>query len=314
MKLVMINDCAYVGTTLLKYLPEEIKQNHITRTRSFFRKTFGLLFKLIRTNGDIFHVHYLLQDCYLASRLNKTPLIGHAHGSDLRSSLNHPLWGRIVRHNLKNCNKILVSTPDILGIAKEYREDAEYLPNPVDSRLFFPKPLTPSKKKKVLIASNSNWKIKGTDIAIRALSKISKNVEVSIIQYGKDFQKTLSLASSMGLKLNILPKLSHEKIRQYYWESDIVIDRFALGSLGLISLEAISCGRPVLSWVSSKYPENKSFPLIDLIDEKIIAEKIINPPSNLWKRQYKFVKEYHNIKKITKHLLSIYNKLINTKE
>lgn len=311
MKLVMINDCAYVGTTLLKYLPEEIKQNHITRTRNFFRKTFGLLFKLLRTNGDIYHVHYLLQDCYLASRLNKIPLIGHAHGSDLRSSLNHPLWGRIVRHNLKNCNKILVSTPDILEIAKNYRKDAEYLPNPVDSSLFFPKPINSSKKKKVLIASNSNWKIKGTDIAIKALSKISKDVEVSIIQYGKDFQKTLSLSSSLGLKLKILPKLSHEKLNQYYWEADIVIDRFALGSLGLISLEAISCGRPVLSWVSSKYPENKSFPLTDLIDEKLIAETILNTPSNLWRRQYKFVKEYHNIKKITMQLSSIYHKLID---
>lgn len=307
----MINDCAYVGTTLLKYMPADIKQNHITRNRNFFGKTFGLLFKLIRSKADIYHVHYLLQDCYLASRLNKKPLIGHAHGSDLRSSLNHPLWGRIVRHNLKTCNKILVSTPDILEIAKLYRIDAEYLPNPVDSSLFFPKPLIPSKKKKVLLASNSNWEIKGTDIAIRALSKISKEVEVSIIKYGKDFNKTLSLASSLGLKLKILPKLSHDKLNQYYWEADIVIDRFALGSLGMVSLEAISCGRPVLSWVSSEYPENRTFPLRDLLDEEMIAETILNPLSDLWKQQYNFVKENHNIEKITSRLSSLYNKFTN---
>ena len=144
----MINDCAYVGTTLLKYMPEYIKQNHITRTRNFFRKTFGLLFKLIKTKGDVYHVHYLLQDCYLASRLNKTPLIGHAHGSDLRSSLNHPIWGRIVRHNLKNCNKIIVSTPDILKIAKRYRKDADICLIQLIPAYFFPNHLFLQKREK----------------------------------------------------------------------------------------------------------------------------------------------------------------------
>lgn len=305
----MINDCAFVGATLLKYLPEEIKQNHLTRSRSFFNKTFGLLFKLLKSKGDIYHVHYLLQDCYLASKLNKKPLIGHAHGSDLRTTLKHPLWGRIVRYNLKKCDKIIVSTPDILGIAKKYRKDAEYLPNPVDSSLFFPKPIIPSNKRKVLIASDSNWKIKGTDIAIRALSKIRKKVEVSIIRYGKDFEKTISLASSLGLELKILPKQPHSELNQYYWAADIVIDRFALGSLGMVSLEAISCGRPVLSWVSSKYPEYRDFPLRDLLDEELIVKTILNIQSNLWKHQYNFVQKNHNVENLTSKLLSIYNKL-----
>ncbi|MEM2876127.1 MAG: glycosyltransferase, partial [Candidatus Bathyarchaeia archaeon] len=107
---------------------------------------------------------YLLQDCYIALRLGRKPLIGHAHGSDLRLGLRHRLWRRLVEYNLKRCDKIFVSTPDILELARQYREDAEYLPNPVDTQVFYPKP--PSErdgKLKVLIASDSSWDVKGTD-------------------------------------------------------------------------------------------------------------------------------------------------------
>ena len=133
----MINDCAFVGETLLKYMPVELEKQHIKRSRGFWDKTFGIALNILRVRGDLYHVHYLLQDCYIASRLDKKPLIGHAHGSDLRTNLNHFVWSRIVRHNLKHCDKIIVSTPDILSIAKQYREEAEYLPNPVDAELFY---------------------------------------------------------------------------------------------------------------------------------------------------------------------------------
>jgi glycosyltransferase involved in cell wall biosynthesis len=312
MKLVMVNDCAFVGETLLKYMPPELEKQHIKRSRSFLSKTFGLAFKILRAKGDVYHINYLLQDCYVATRLGKKPLIGHAHGSDLRISLNHFVWGRIVRHNLKHCDKILVSTPDILGIAKRYREDAEYLPNPIDPELFYPKPpVQKGKKKKVLIASDSNWSVKGTDIAIKALSKIKEEVDVSIVQHGKDYEKTTALASSLGLSLKILPKAPHEKLNEYYWDADVVIDRFALGSLGMVSLEAIACGRPALAYVSSEYPENKDFPLKDLREEEAIANTISNLPSDLWEKEHLFLKKYHDVKNIESRLLSIYEELAN---
>jgi glycosyltransferase involved in cell wall biosynthesis len=114
------------------------------------------------------------------------------------------------------------------------------------------------------MASDSNWMVKGTDISIRALAKIKDVVDVSIIAIGIDFARTVELANSLGLRLNILPKVPHDQLSRYYWNADIVLDRFTLGSLGMVSLEAIACGRPALCYVSSDYPENKDFPLKDL--------------------------------------------------
>jgi glycosyltransferase involved in cell wall biosynthesis len=308
MKLVMINDCAFVGETLLKYMPPELEKQHIKRSRSFWSKTFSLAFKILRAKGDVYHANYLLQDCYIASRLGKKPLIGHAHGSDLRTSLNHFVWGRIVRHNLKHCDKILVSTPDILGIAKRYREDAEYLPNPVNAELFYPKPaVQKGKKKRVLIASDSNWSVKGTDTAIKALSKIKEEVDVSIIQHGKDFDKTTALASSLGLSLKILPKALHEKLNEYYWDADVVIDRFRLGSLGVVSLEAIACGRPVVTYVSSEFQQYREFPLKEVCTEEAVASAVERANSDLWEKQHSYLVKNHKSEVLVERMLEIYN-------
>lgn len=303
----MINDCAFVGETLIKYMPKNVKKEHIKRTRKFWSKTFGLAYRILRAKGDVYHVHYLLQDCYIASKFRKKPLIGHAHGSDLRTSLNHPLWGRILKHNLERCNNVIVSTPDVLSIANQFRKDAEYLPNPVNSELFFPKPIVPNDvKKKVLIASDSNWCVKGTDIAIRALSEIKDEVDVSIIEYGVDFGKTVALASSLGLSLNILPKASHDRLNEYYWNADVVVDRFKLGSLGMVSLEAIACGRPVITYVSSNYPEYKDFPLQDLCEEKEIASVIKDARIKLWEKENAYLIKNHGHSHIISKIIKIY--------
>ena len=308
----MINDCAFVGVTLLKYLPPEVEKKHITRSKGFWSKTFGLAYEILREKGDVYHAHYLLQDCYIASRLGKKPLIGHAHGSDLRTSLNHPLWSRTVRHNLRKCDKVLVSTPDVLGTARQFREDAEYLPNPVDTDLFYPKPITKhGEKKRVLIASDSNWNVKGTDMAIRALSSIKSEVDVSIIGYGEDFSRTSALASSLGLRLNVLLKVPHERLNEYYWDADVVIDRFKLGSLGMVSLEAIACGRPVVTYVSSEYPEYKDFPFKNVETEEKIASAISGAALELWEKEYDYLKQNHEPRGIVQNLLGVYEKFVN---
>lgn len=303
----MINDCAFVGETLIKYLPSYIDAVHIKRSRKFFDKTLKIAWNILRTKGDIYHVNYLLQDCYICSKLGKRPLVGHAHGTDVRRNLNHFAWKRIVKHNLKKCDVILVSTPDILDAAKRYREETEYLPNPVDTSLFYPKPVKAHKEKlRVLIASDSNWDVKGTDVAIRALAKLKNEVEVFLIHKGRDFAKTAALADSLGLHLNIMPATSHENMNKYFWNADVVMDRFKLGSLGMISLEAIACGRPVLNFVSSTYPSYKDFPLKDVnsVEKLVAAIKDLSP--KLWEAEYAYLRKNHDSCLIAKRIVEIY--------
>ncbi|MEM0262306.1 MAG: glycosyltransferase family 4 protein [Ignisphaera sp.] len=314
MKVVMVNDCAFVGETLLKYMPKSFVRIHIKRGRGFLDKTFKLALRLLFCKGDIYHVHYLLQDSFLAGVFRKRPLVCHAHGSDLRSSLHHLMWGRIVKANLRMCDYVLLSTPDIFHIAREFREDAIYLPNPVDFELFYPKPMREtSGKKRILIASESNWSTKGTDIIIKALSSVKDLVEVYIISYGKDFARTLSLARELGLHVRILPKVSHAKVNQYYWNADVIIDQVKLGSLGLVSLEGIACGRPVIVYASSKYKEYSEFPMKDIQTEDEIAEAVVKADRTLWEMEYTYLINNHEPNRVVKKVLNIYKEAINRK-
>jgi glycosyltransferase involved in cell wall biosynthesis len=274
MKVVMINDCAFVGETLINYMPSYIDVVHLKRSTKFFDKTFKIAWNILRTKGDIYHVNYLLQDCYIGSKLGKRPLVGHAHGTDLRQSLNHFVWKRIVKHNLKKCDMILVSTPDLLDAAKRYREETEYLPNPVDTSLFYPKPVKAHKEKlRVLIASSSNW-------------------------------------DSLGLHLNILPATSHENMNNYFWNADVVMDGFKLRSLGMVSLEAIACGRPVLNFVSSAYSSYKDFPLKDLDSVKKLVAAIKDLSPKLWEAEYAYLRKHHDSRLIAKRVAEIYERII----
>ncbi len=70
----------------------------------------------------------------------------------------------------------------------------------------------------------------------------------------------------------MLPKVHREELKEYFWRSDLVVDRLKLGSLGVVALEAIACGRPVIGFISSEFPEYKDFPSKNIKTEEGIAE------------------------------------------
>jgi len=317
MKVVMINDCAHVGETMIRYFPNDVDVVHLRRSRGFLDKTARITWKILKAKADIYHCHYLLQDCWLALKFRKHPIIGHAHGSDVRQSIKHFTWGRIVRHNLEKCDKIVVSTPNLLKTAKQYNDSAEYIPNLVNERVFYPRAQERAKNKmRVLIAGASDWDVKGTDKIIRALKRIEKNVNVSIIEYGVDIDKTLKLAKTLDLHVNALPPVPHADMPEYYWSADTVIASIGIGgTLGMAALEAIACGRPVITRVSSDFSEYKVFPLLDISTPEEIADAILSSrDENLWKKEHEYFRSYHNSKKVTKRFMKIYHDLIRGKK
>jgi glycosyltransferase involved in cell wall biosynthesis len=106
--------------------------------------------------------------------------------------------------------------------------------------------------------------------------------------------------------VDVLPKVPHEKLNQYYWNADVVIDRFKLGSLGMVSLEAIACGRPVITYVSSEYPEYNSFPLKDVATEDEVIKVIETADNDLWGKEYNYFRMQHVVNLVLEKLMKIY--------
>lgn len=307
----MINDCAYVGETLIKYLPSEINALHLKRSRRPVDKTLRVFWKIFRSKGDLYHIHYLLQDCYIALKLGKHPLIGHAHGSDLREVLRSKKWSWIVKYNLRNCDKVLVAQPTILNVAKEFNETAEYFPIPYDPEIFYPNPLPKERKtKRVFLASAHDFRIKGTDKFLNALAKVGVPIKVKTIKYGRDLEKAEKLAKNLGLKVEFIDKVPHNKMNKLFWESDLVLGSFGVGQLDTVAIEAMACGRPVVHHILKENYSScplEEFTLIDEIYEYIV--RLLTDEKETEKRvqtQLNYVTRIHSAHVLSRKLVKIY--------
>jgi glycosyltransferase involved in cell wall biosynthesis len=83
-----------------------------------------------------------------------------------------------------------------------------------------------------------------------------------------------------------------------------------MGSLGLVSLEAIACGRPVIAYVSSEYTEYKDFPLRDLNQEEEIAGAIESFSDELLEKEYAYLEKNHIPSVVISKLLNIYKEYV----
>ena len=315
MNIIMVNDCAFVGETLIKYLPKEINVTHIKRSKALFDKTMGIAWKIWRSKGNLYHIHYLLQDCYLALKLGKKPVIGHAHGSDLRETINSKKWGWIVKHNLENCDKILVAQPTILQVAKEYNVTSEYFPIPYDPEVFYPKPLPEERSvKRILLASPNDFRVKGTDKLLYACSTVKVPFKLKAINYGRDSEKAKTLARKLGLNIEFVEKRPHNEVNELYWEADIVLGSFGVGQLDTVAIEAMACRRPVIHHILKKhFPE---CPLDEFHSVKEVAERITELLIDSKKieekceRQLEYVTTVHEAGKLAERLTKIYEKYL----
>lgn len=310
----MINDCAFVGETLYEYLPLSVEKLHIKRTRGVWSKTFGVAYKILRAKADVYHVHYLLQDCFLATKFGKKPLIGHAMGSDLRQQLKSRKWGWVVRSNLKNCDKILVCQPTILEDAKKFNQTAEYFPIPFNPKLFFPKPLpTKRKEKQVFIASAHDFAVKGTDKFIQALASINLPIKVKALRAGRDSEKAQQLARKLNLNVSFVEKVAHEEINKLYWESDLVLGSFSVGQLDTVAIEAMACGRPVVHSISKEhFPECPLEQLSSLEEATELIFRLVDDEKeqkNRVQRQLEYVDKTHSAPLLVERLMKIYSDL-----
>lgn len=275
MKIVMINDCCHVGASLateLRNMGCEVP--HILRSRGIFSKTFGIAWNILSSgDADIYHVHYALQDAFLASIFKRLDLL-HCHGSDVRWEIDGS-WGRMIRSNLKNARKVLVSTPDILNRALDFNETAEYLPNPIDTDAFKPQEKIESVDKPKALYFTLRYE------------ELPQELESALVDAGFVFEKVQGKPFRYEEMPNIL---SHY---------DVFIDRFTIESFSKTCLEAMSCGLATIT-----YKDKDDFR--DRVDDLTDARKRLEERRT---NRY-FIMENHDAKKITEKLLKIYDSLL----
>jgi hypothetical protein len=232
MKIVMVDDCAFVGYELRREL---IKRNfeveHLFFTRSFLPRTATLkmTWALKKVNCDLVHAHFCRSAAYAAYFSGK-PYLLHCHGTDIRGGID---W--LKRRSIEKARKVLVSTPDLLEILPT----ATWLSNPVDMDRF--KPLKEHNGNKVLYFPH--WYEDLSNEVEKACEKLSHELTVPNA-YSVPYKK-------MHLFLN---------------EFDIFVDRFSIKSYSKTALEAMACGLVVIGF---ELPLEKAFQQFAVHSERL---------------------------------------------
>lgn len=284
MRILHVNDVANVATTLATFQRERGHTVEVLRlrllggARSSAVKALALparAAELVRVHRhvaagdfDVVHIHY----AYLGmlGALGRYPYVLHCHGTDVRLGLRDAIRRPLVLRALAGAALVLVATPDLLPIVRRVRPDATFLPDPVNTHLFFPGPAEAARDVLVHAALSD---VKRTDIAlaaIRRLRELRPGLTATAVDYGPNRDR---YRGEPGI--DYVEPRPHEAMADLVREHRLVLGQFGIGSLGMAELETMACGRPVACHFEHSDAYAQPPPVIASRDPEVIAGRLV---------------------------------------
>lgn len=226
----------------------------------FFRE---VIVSVRQNDYDLIYVHYighsLLPLLFVHNTIRK-PLVLNAHGSDILST------SRIKRY-IQSLVTPIIKNADLVVVPSKYFQNIIYhrfqikknkiFISPsggIDTTIF--KPLCSKKK------SNDEFVIgyvsrieegKGWEILLNAIKELLthdiENFRVLIIGGGSQEKELLKMLKMFNIQkyIDFIGRVPHEALVSYYQKMDVFVFPSTLNeSLGLVGLEAMACGVPVI--------------------------------------------------------------------
>ncbi|SNR85311.1 Glycosyltransferase involved in cell wall bisynthesis [Anaerovirgula multivorans] len=287
-------------------------QDHLINTNvNELRKTF----KHILNFYDLFHYHYntsiedQFRDLQKIKKKGKKAIMHH-WGNDVRfhdmARVNNPYVytgdsppNKVIHRKLsiisKYVSEAIVQDYEVLPYVEKYYQKVHILPLAIDLRKFSPSYPDITKKRPLILHAPTNPDFKGTVF-------IEKAIEELRATHSFDYRR--------------IEKMSNAEVVKLYKEADIIVDQVRCGSYGLLSVECMALGKPVITFIRPDVAKRFSpeLPIVngnpDNVKEKI-KMLLENPGAreNLGIRGRKYVEKVHERSVVVDKLLSIYSKL-----
>ncbi|WP_147435673.1 glycosyltransferase [Halobellus sp. Atlit-38R] len=218
-------------------------------------------------------------------KVNNKKVIKHHHGTDVRAT-GPSFFER------KFADARLVSTPDLL----QWDPDAELLLNPIDvSSINYVGTEIDHKSPLTVVHAPTDRENKGTKYLIESVENLREN--------------------GFNIELQIVENVSHNEVLERFAEADVVADQFLRGWHGMISLEAMALGKPVIVYINEEYDQyatnmpvlNTSVKTIEHSLKKLIRDEGLR--QQLSRDGRKYVEEHRDTEAAARKCIEIYNNL-----
>ena len=217
---------------------------------------FALFFEL--SKNDYAGLQTYAGSSVFTQFINK-PYVVYATGSDLLGlSERQDIGSFLMRRSITHAKSLTYGNVPLLYDAKKIRPDAKFIPQPIFFEDFAPiKERTDTGRQlKIFCPSRIDFRTKGTNIFFRGFARAirkRKDLYLTFIDWGPDSNKIKKFIKENnlgGYVHSTLPFGKKELIEQYQL-SDIVVDQFIFGGFGMVGIEAMACGKPILSYINN---------------------------------------------------------------
>jgi len=266
---------------------------------------------------DVFHFHCGLtffpdhSDLELLRKLGKKVVIQH-RGSDVRRlsvarafgnpyvQVKEPDEGRIVA-KLQTLSAwidhAIVADHELLPYVKDFYKQVHLVRQAIDLKRF--EPIYPSSADgsvPIVMHAPSHPIVKGTMYVRNAMWRLARE--------------------GVPFRFALLQKVPYEEAIRRYKQADVIVDQLCIGSFGIVSLEGMALGKPVVCYIRDglreTYPED--LPIVNA-DPKSLHEtlrELLSKPERLRElglRGRSYVERNHDSSVIAAQLAELYRRL-----
>ncbi|MCL2807889.1 MAG: glycosyltransferase family 4 protein [Coriobacteriia bacterium] len=214
---------------------------------------------------DIIHVQHIWLLSYLASK-HDLPFIITAHGTDLMGYEKWPEFRVYANEAASACNRVITISKDnckaTVDTFAQIKEKTVLLSNGYNNDIFYPEALdraallatygVPYNGEKFVLFAGKLAHFKGVDVLLHAVKKyegLQPDAFVTVIAgTGQEDENLRRLAKELDLKsVFFIGHQSQAQLRSLYSTADVFVTPSRYEPFGLVALEAMACGLPVVA-------------------------------------------------------------------